>query len=308
MKGTIQASAEIFHELIPGELLREQRAQSADDVFIQILSRRQHQESIVIPAVPEPLLVWIVSGAAIVEERMLGGRWKGNRVVKGDFFLTTAAAPTEMRWEAAGTQPFQVMHVYIGLQLLQQAIREVCSKAARGFALREVSGEKDTVLSSLLEHIKLELRGRDDPSNVYIQSLAKALTVHLVRSYETAAPTGQGPRGGLQAYKLHRIFEAMAQSLAEPFSLSRHAALAELSEYHFSRVFKQSTGMSPSSYFIHLRMEQAKALLQKTEQSIIDVCAAVGYSSPSHFSTLFRTEAGVTPSEYREIHRASRRV
>jgi AraC family transcriptional regulator len=307
MSDTIQTSAKVFQEVIPGELLREQRAECGDDVFVQILSRRRCQENIVIPAVPEPLIVWIVSGEAIVEERAPGGAWMANRIVEGDFFLTTATEPTEMRWQAAGTSDFQVMHVYVGVKLLRQSIREVHGKPIRSFALREVSGEKDGILSSLLDHIKLELSGHDEPNNAYIQGIAKALTIHLVRTYQTAFATERGPRGGLQAYKLHRIFDAMRRDLVEPFVLSRYAALAELSDYHFSRVFRQSTGMAPSSYFIHLRLEQAKEWLMDSEQSIIDICVAVGYASPSHFSTLFRADTGMTPSEYREIHRQSRR-
>jgi AraC family transcriptional regulator len=307
MTDTIRASAQAFQERIPGELIHERRAPSADDVFVQILTRRRHQKNIVIPAVPEPLIVWIVSGEAVVEERAPGGTWQGNRVVAGDFFLTTATIPTEMRWEASGTETFQVMHVYVGLQLLRRAILDIRGKAVRSVALREVSGEKDGVLSALLELIKLELDRQASASNMYIQGLAKTMTVHLVRNYETAPPVGTTPRGGLQAYKLHRIFDAMAQGLTQPFELNRYAALAELSDYHFSRVFKQSTGMSPSSYFIHLRIELAKALLEEGDQSIIDVCVAVGYTSPGHFSTLFRGAAGLTPGDYREIHRASLR-
>ena len=303
MAVTNRTSAVIFQEVIPGEVIREQRAESADDVFVQLLSRRWYQENIVIPAVPEPLLVWIVSGEAMVEERLLGGEWTGNKVFEGDFFLTTASAPTELRWEAAGTSPFQVMHVYIGLALLQKAIREVCGKTMRNFALREVSGEKDVMLSALLEQIKRELVERGTPSHIFIQGLAKSLTIHLVRSYQAQSFEDCIPRGGLQMYKLQKIFNAMTRSLAEPFVLNRYAKLADLSDYHFSRVFKQSTGMSPSSYFIHQRIEKAKVLLQEDELSILDACAAVGSASPSHFSNLFRCATGTTPSEYREMHR-----
>jgi AraC family transcriptional regulator len=50
-----------------------------------------------VPGVREPLIVWIISGDAMVDERVPRGTWKGNRVIEGDFFLTTATAPTEMR-------------------------------------------------------------------------------------------------------------------------------------------------------------------------------------------------------------------
>lgn len=284
MNSTPRTSAEAFEEYIPGELLAEHRAQSSGDVFVQILARRQLQENIIIPAVPEPLIVWILSGSAVVEERPPGGEWLANRVVAGDFFLTTATTPTEMRWNAEPGTPFIVMHVYIGVAMMQDT------------ALREVSGERDETLSALLEHIRAELAEQHPPSGPFIQGIAQALAVHLARTYKIDA---QRQRGGLQAFKLHRVFEAMRQQLAQPFDLATFADLAELSEFHFSRVFKQSTGLSPSHYFIRLRMEEARRLLTETDDAIINIGLAVGYGSPSHFASVFRKHTGVPPSTYR---------
>jgi AraC family transcriptional regulator len=284
MSSTPRTSAEAFEEYIPGELLAEHRAQTSGDVFVQILARREVQEDIIIPAVPEALIVWILSGSAVVEERPAGGEWLANRVVAGDFFLTTASTPTEMRWKAEPGTPFTVMHVYIGVSMMQNA------------ALCEVSGERDETLSALLEHIRAELVGQYPASGPFIQGIAQALAVHVVRTYKIDA---QRPRGGLQAFKLHRIFEAMRERLAEPFDLAALADLVELSAFHFSRVFKQSTGLSPSRYFIRLRMEEARRLLIETDHSIINIALAVGYGSPSHFASVFRKHTGVPPSTYR---------
>lgn len=281
---TERTSAEAFEEYIPGELLREHRAQCPGDVFVQILSRRHTQDTVIVPAVPETLIVWILSGKAVVEERRPGGEWAANPVMAGDFFLTTASHPTEMRWHAESDTPFVVMHVYLGVAMIQD------------IALREVSGERDPVLSALLGHIRAEIADQPAPSTAYIQGIAQALAVHLARSYRIAA---ERPRGGLQAFKLHRVFDAMRTRLADPFDLSMYANLAGLSEFHFSRVFKQSTGLSPSHYFIRLRMEEAKRLLSETRDSVIQIGLAVGYSSPSHFSSVFRKHCGVAPSDYR---------
>lgn len=72
-----------------------------------------------------------------------------------------------------------------------------------------------------------------------------------------------------------------------------------MSEAHFSRQFKRSTGVAPSQYFIRMRMAAARQLLRETNRSIISIGLDVGYSSPSHFSQIFRKETGVSPGEYR---------
>lgn len=72
-----------------------------------------------------------------------------------------------------------------------------------------------------------------------------------------------------------------------------------MSEFHFSRLFKKATGLSPSRYFIRQRVEKARLLLQETDTSIIEIGMSVGYSSPSHFAQVFRRETGLPPSHYR---------
>lgn len=281
---TQRTSAETFEEYLPGKLIREHRAQSSRDVFVQILARRHVQENVIIPAVPEPFIVWILSGNAVVEERSPGEPWLANRVTAGDFFLTTAASPTEMRWHAEPDTPFVVMHVYMGVAMMQE------------YELREVSGARDDTLSALLEQIRQELYLQNPPSGPFIQGIAQALAVHLIRTYGTPA---KRHRGGLQAFKLHRVFTAMSEGLAQPFDLARLAELTDLSEYHFSRAFKQSTGLSPSHYFIRLRMEEARRMLSESNDSIINIALNVGYTSPSHFAAVFLRHNGVTPSHYR---------
>ena len=87
--------------------------------------------------------------------------------------------------------------------------------------------------------------------------------------------------------------------MAEEFSLERLAEQAGLSRFHFQRLFKSATGVSPSRYHINLRMNEARRLLRETKMSVVDVALEVGYANPSHFARLFRRETGLSPSDYR---------
>jgi len=84
------SSAEALDESVPGELVASSKGRPWKDVLAQVFIRRPVQESLIIPAVPEPLIVWVVAGAARVEERELGGEWLANEVRQGDFFLTAS--------------------------------------------------------------------------------------------------------------------------------------------------------------------------------------------------------------------------
>jgi len=103
----------------------------------------------------------------------------------------------------------------------------------------------------------------------------------------------------LPGYKLRQITDWMAEHLTEEFSLGRLATQAGLSRFHFQRLFKAATGVSPSRYHIDLRMEEARRLLRETKMSVVDVALEVGYANPSHFARLFRRETVLSPSDYR---------
>jgi len=132
-----------------------------------------------------------------------------------------------------------------------------------------------------------------------VQGVAQALAVPLVRNYTELTKDVRVYKGGLPGFKLRRVTELMAAHLEEEFSLVRLAREADMSEFHFSRLFKRTTGLTPSQYFIHLRMEKARRLLRETNQSVTEIGLDVGYTSPSHFAQIFRREVGISPSEYR---------
>ena len=89
------------------------------------------------------------------------------------------------------------------------------------------------------------------------------------------------------------------RNLAESISIEKLAELAELSPFHFSRVFKQATGMTPLQLVTRERMLQAQRLIRETSRSLIEIALEVGYTSPSHFAQVFRRMVGLTPTEFR---------
>ncbi len=284
---------------LPAETRLTELPMPTQDVVLQLFSHRSVEVPIGVPAVVEPLLVLVLAGEAQVEERTPGGQWSTVNVRAGDFFLTDTDEPYEMRWQALEGERFEVMHLYLGLPLIDQAARELLGPQSTGVALLDVSGARDETVRWLMDQLRRELLDRPQASPLYVRGLAQALAVHLLRHYRD--PHGSIRRSNaLPAYKLRKVIGVMNERLAEEFSLAALAQVVELSEYHFSRMFKRATGLSPSQYFIGLRMARARQLLLETPRSIIDIGLEVGYSSPSHFSQVFRREVGVTPSIYRQ--------
>jgi len=294
-----RVSAEAMPRYLPGAPLRLPPRPLVQDVVVQLFSHQNLAEPILLPAVVEPLLVLVLSGAARVEERALDGEWQASEVQAGDFFLTSTSEPYEMRWQVRGGDRFEVMHLYLDLPLIEQAARDLHGEHGASVSFLDVSGARDERVSFLLEQLRRELFSEARTSPLFVRSLAQALAIHLVRTYP--GPNNAARRANaLQTYKLRRVIEAMKARLAEDFCLPQLAQVAGISDYHFSRLFKRATGQSPSQYFIRLRMARARQLLLETDLSVIEIGMEVGYSSPSHFSQVFRREVGVTPSAYRQ--------
>ena len=88
-------------------------------------------------------------------------------------------------------------------------------------------------------------------------------------------------------------------------SIDDVAKSAAMSRFHFIRQFKAVFGETPIKYRTRMRLDQAKLLLVQSENSITDICMAVGFSSLGSFSSLFSTRIGQAPSTYRKEFKGS---
>jgi AraC-like DNA-binding protein len=102
--------------------------------------------------------------------------------------------------------------------------------------------------------------------------------------------------------RLLRARDAMDRAYAEPLDVRAVAAVAYLSEGHFSRSFRAVFGETPHRYLQRRRVERSMFLLRETDRSVTDICLDVGFSSLGTFSRTFREIVGETPSDYRVGH------
>jgi AraC-like DNA-binding protein len=93
----------------------------------------------------------------------------------------------------------------------------------------------------------------------------------------------------------------MWESYDEPLSLSDIAKSAILSRFHFCRVFRDATGVSPGRFLSAVRIYQAKRLLVSTSLSVTDISLAVGYNSLGSFTNRFTESVGASPTRFRRM-------
>jgi len=98
-----------------------------------------------------------------------------------------------------------------------------------------------------------------------------------------------------------RAISFMEENYRSPILIDDIAKAAFTSRYHFTRVFKKMTGITPYAYLTNYRISIAKKQLKLTSSNISNIAIEVGFDSPSNFTRTFRLIEGVTPTIYRKF-------
>lgn len=136
----------------------------------------------------------------------------------------------------------------------------------------------------------------DDPtSQLYGDSLVTAIGAGLL---EGSKPDAK-PVAGLSKIQLSDALSFLDANMPNRVELSTMANLAGLSQSHYCRAFKASTGMAPYQWQPYKRIERAKCLLLDTRRSLNEIAEETGFADAVHFGRTFRKLTGVPPASWR---------
>lgn len=133
------------------------------------------------------------------------------------------------------------------------------------------------------------------------ESLANVLIVQLIRQMSARQGSNGGIRGlsgRLTPHAFRAVEEYIHAHLDQNIALADLADVAHLSEFHFARLFKQTTGLPPHQFVIHQRVERAKRLIVAGRLSLAQIAIGVGFSDQSQLNRHFKRLVGVTPKRF----------
>lgn len=227
--------------------------------------------------------------------QIMGGRTYAGLYGKGDISITPVKTPFFARWD----EDDHCLQIRIASRFLQNVATEALAMNPDRLELVPEFRTRDRSLESIGMMLLTELQEENVGGTLYIESLANILAVHLLRQYSVTKPRLGIYEGGLPERQLIQVLEYINEHLNQNIKLADLAQLLDISQFHFSHLFKQSMGTAPYQYLLQQRVERAKQLLKQTNLEIMDIALECGFNSHSHLSKQFRQLTDMTPTAYR---------
>ena len=133
-----------------------------------------------------------------------------------------------------------------------------------------------------------------------VAEISDQFILERVRDAQDCQHIPLAARIGFSRKALVEIASLMEANLEEPLSAEELARLAGLSLRHVQRMFHEALGMTPTAYYLRLRLRRARELLMQSKMSITEVAVSCGFKSTCHFSKSYRSVFGCTPRSARQ--------
>lgn len=243
-------------------------------------------------------LVYILSGVAKVTRRADGRTQEG--IARPGTSWLVPAGTHETLLELDGST--ECLLIYLPAALLDDSALADYELDPKTIQLAYAGGFMDPTLAHVATSLH-GLLGRENHSvdGILVDGLRTTLAAHLISHHSVDHWRSSARVPALDAGRLQRVLELIESKLSEDISLGTLASEACLSPFHFSRLFRAATGLSPHRYVTERRVRVAQARLSSAQSSIVDIALETGFGSQANFSRAFRRATGLTPGQFRHF-------
>lgn len=223
------------------------------------------------------------------------GASRSRAVPCGAYSIVPAGAA--FHWDTEG--PVDFIHLYFDPAMVRHVVCEAFDRDPAQVSIEDALGENDKLIRLLLRSFVAEMGGTDR-QQAYLDDILQLLLCGLLRLHSNARTSAMPARHALAPFRLRRAKDFVEENLERSIGVADIAEAAGISQYHFSRAFRQATGQAPYAYLLERRIVAARRLLIEKPMALTTIAAQCGFSSLSQFSRMFKREFGVSPSHYRE--------
>jgi AraC family transcriptional regulator len=158
---------------------------------------------------------------------------------------------------------------------------------------------EDRQIRLLMTELQREMESGWETGALYQEHLGLSLSIVLLRKFGQCTAALPVVKGGMTRVRLQRVIDYIAANCHRDITLSDVAEVADLSRFHFARLFRLQMGMTPHRYLMERRLERAKDLLRLDKSTVTDIALETGFTGTRHFSRAFRGYVGVSPTEWK---------
>ncbi|MEM6777023.1 MAG: AraC family transcriptional regulator [Planctomycetota bacterium] len=215
----------------------------------------------------------------------------------GNFVISTPGIGSEV----SGAGPFEMLSVSLPWSTLRRSIESLIDEPLEHLPVAlHNNGWHDDYTFRLLSELWRSVRIRSSSERLIIDELIIQITERLLWLGDVKLPQTKF-NSVLERGKLMDVMDYIGEFSARPISLTELSQVAGCSQYHFSRLFKCSTGYSPMEYLIRDRVDRVQQTLRDHgELSLTSVAMQCGFADQSHMGRHFKRIVGLTPSRWRE--------
>ncbi len=177
---------------------------------------------------------------------------------------------------------------------------EVCQKLFGTLLLQNVhiikaeqNREVEHLISRVCQYYNLEVPNRELICSGMMQTILALLSNEL---YKGNPHTGEKGKD-----KVSEVISHIKMVPNLNITVSECADFCKMSKVHFSRFFKQITGMPPVQFVLKIRIDRAKELLDFTDKPIAEIAEACGFPDQNYFARTFKKITGMSPTQYRNV-------
>jgi AraC family transcriptional regulator len=240
------------------------------------------------------LVTRVTSLSPAAEDRWIDGQFQHEYHSHGDSFLLPASA----MHRSCLLDSTDAVFIAIEPHFLNQVALDTFNQ--NHVELIPHFSHPTPLILQLVIELRNDLAAGCPSGPLYGESIAHTLTAHLLKHYTVHPPKSKSLPRKLSNLQVQQVIDYIQGHLDQPLPLAELSAIAQLSPYYFTRLFKQTTGFAPHQFVIHRRIERAKHLLKQKKLSIAQVALEVGFTDQGHFTKCFQKFMDISPKFYRD--------
>jgi AraC family transcriptional regulator len=199
----------------------------------------------------------------------------------------------------------KILHLYLPARRFSLLAEEYDLPPAPAHSIHYLAGLQDEMIRQIGLAVIEEMRNETASGRMLVETCSLMLAARLAHNYGDgwSIKRQQTAVRRLDDIRLRRIKDYIAAHIEEDITVADLASQANLSLFHFTRLFTATIGVPPHRYVAQQRLERSMTLLAEGQMALSDIALACCFSSQTSFSRAFRQATGMTPGQYRKLFR-----